>query len=373
MEKSTEQIFDEILQEAKNGKVFLETTEKNSPWAFDVNFFASTDKDLPSETNLAPILKITNKNRLIKKIDEYLDEAKVFYEFEKKFFELTDESYKKKLIFDLFINASPFDFEFFIPYLETRKQMLNHHFSNRTRILGSYEDLKVLAKVEKKPSNIEAPFKMEIKLTDDNDEFVLPKITFGIDDKKVVHVYSIQNKKDIEKTPLFKKMDRHFRSVNKGIDPASTIAQISPSSLVAFTIFASYFESNNINEFVFHSYFPLRYQSHKNRSEHAFIDDDLASEEANKIEFNATNKLLYCAMRFSHHFPNSEYYYDDFSGTAHLKVDTLFPELEELGNKTAEEIEELQILEENIITSVPDIIYENKIKEILSEYVPEKQ
>lgn len=211
---------------------------------------------------------------------------------------------------------------------------------------------------------------MEIKFTDEEDEFILPRITFGIDKKKVVHVFAIQNKKELQKTPLFKKMDRHFRAVNKGIDPSSTLSQISPSSLVAFTIFASFFEDCKLSDFVFHAYFPLRYQSHKYRSEHAFINDELATEEANKIEFNATNKLLYCAMRFAHHFPNSEYSFNDITGTINLKVDTLFPNLESA--KSQEELEELKNLEENIITSVPNIIYGNKIKEILSDSYPGK-
>lgn len=145
MEKSTEQIFDEILQEGKTGRVFLETTQKNSPWTFDMCFFSNTDKDIPSDTKLAPILKISNKKLLIEKIDEYLEEAKTFYGFEQKYWELTDESFKKKLIFDLFINASPFDFEFFIQHVESRKELLSYHFSKKTRILGTYGDLKVLA------------------------------------------------------------------------------------------------------------------------------------------------------------------------------------------------------------------------------------
>lgn len=357
MEKTTEQIFDEILKEASEGQVCLPTTTENSSWKFFVRFFDSTSKNLPQDTGLFPILKITNKKTLLEKIENYLSDAKEFYSFEQEHWDLSDEGFEKKLIFDLFINASASDFENFMPYVDLRSEQLHVHFSKKPQFLGKYEDLSVFGKIEKSMSNLESPYKFEIQFRNENDKYVLPKIYFGIDHDKNIHVYAIQNKKELEKTPLFKKLDRHFRAVNKNVDPEDEIAKVSPSSLVALTIFASYFESFEMNNLIFHSYMPLRYQSHKSTADLKTNNIELATEEADRIEFNTTNKLLNCASRFAFHFPNSEFNFNDYTGQATLKVDTLFPEYEN--------DEELEKLEDNIIVYLPNIVYNQTLKKIL--------
>lgn len=366
MKKTTEQIFDEILAGASEGLVSLPTSNENSSWNFYVRFFESTSKNLPEDTGLFPVLKITNKKTLIEKIEDYLSVAREFYLFEKEHWDLSDEGYEKKLIFDLFVNASASDFENFMQFVDLRKELVNRHFSKSPRFLGNYGNLEVIGKIEKSMSNLESPYKFEIKMTNnEGDQYVLPKIHFGIDDSKNIHIFAIQNKKELEKTPLFKKLDRHFRAVNKNVDPEDEIANVSPSSLVALTIFASYFESFGMDNLIFHSYMPLRYQSHKNTADLKTNNIELATQEADRIEFNTTNKLLNCASRFAFHFPNSEFAFDDYSGKAFLKVDTNFPEVEDDEN--------LAKLEENTIIDLPNIVYGQRLKNFLESQQIEKE
>ena len=190
---------------------------------------------------------------------------------------------------------------------------------------------------------------MKIFLSDENESFTLPKITFGFDNNKNVHVYSIQNKKNLEKTPIFKKLDRHFRAVNKNIDPEDDIAKVSPSALVAFTIFATYMEDNGIKNFKFHSYMPLRYQAHYNQTFYQTFDEEEAIKAADKIEFNAVNKFINCAQRFCHHFPNSTLDYEDL--TTHFLL-WLTHILKSMTNKTQSLLETLYMTLQKLLKTV---------------------
>lgn len=327
MEKTTSELLDEILTEAKKGIVEIKTNDLNSSWRFYVQFLTNT-RNPEEDILMLPILKFPNKNVLVSKLDEYLPLAEHFYRHEKDYWCLDDTNFRKKLIFDIFVNSTPGDFENIYSYIDHRKQMIQNKCSKRLRYLGSYLGYDVYGEISKCDSNLEAPYRMKIFLSNEQETFTLPKITFGFDNDKNVHVYSIQNKKNLEKTPIFKKLDRHFRAVNKNVDPNDDIANVSPSALVAFTIFATYMEFNNIKQFKFHSYMPLRYQAHYNQAFYQTLDEDQASEKADRIEFNAVNKFFNCAQRFCHHFPHSNLSFDDYSNTLSLSVDTTLTEQE---------------------------------------------
>ena len=321
MEKTTSELLDEILAEAEKGIVELKTNDLNSSWRFYVQFLTN-EKKPEADTMLLPVLKFPNREVLISKLDEYLPLAEHFYRHEKDYWCLDDTNFRKKLIFDIFVNSTPSDFENIYSYIDHRKQMIQNKCSKKLRYLGSYLGYDVYGEISKCGSNLEAPYKMKIFLSDEKESFTLPKITFGFDNNKNVHVYSIQNKKNLEKTPIFKKLDRHFRAVNKNIDPEDDIAKVSPSALVAFTIFATYMEDNGIKNFKFHSYMPLRYQVHFNQAYYQTLDEEEATNAADKIEYNAVNKFINCAQRFCHHFPNSTLDYEDYNNTLSLVVDT---------------------------------------------------
>lgn len=354
MEKTTSELLDEIFAEAKNGIVELKTNDLNSFWRFYVQFLTN-ERNPEEETKNLPILKFPDRKTLIAKLDEYLPLAEHFYRHEKDYWCLDDTNFRKKLIFDIFVNSTPYDFENIYRYIDHRKQMIQNKCSKKLRYLGSYLGYDVFGEISKCGSNLEAPYKMKMFLSSETESFTLPKITFGFDNERNVHIYSIQNKKNLEKTPIFKKLDRHFRAVNKNIDPEDDIAKVSPSSLVAFTIFASFMEYHDIKEFKFHSYMPLRYQAHYNQAFYQTLNDDEASEIANRIEYNSVNKFFNCVLRFCHHFPHSTLTFDDFESTLSLSVNT----------KLDEEEKQAFGLDGNIIYDIAKIV-ENSEQEFSS-------
>lgn len=326
MASNTGKLLKEILNEASTGTIIIGTIDGNSSWTFDVNFLLNYRNRLEENPESLPILNVQNMNLLVYKLDKYLEEATEFYQFEKEYWDLDDEQFKKKLIFDLFVSATPQDFENILPYIDHRTEMLLNNCEQNPFIVGQYNGLNVVAKVKKNSSNLEAPFKMKIAFTDDQNQFMLPQISFGIDDKDQVNIYSIQNKIQAEKNPLHKKLDRLFRSVNKNVSPEEDIANISPNALVAFTIFASCFEQQGYNNLVFHTNMPLRYQSRVAMTERKTGSAELAHQEADRIEYSATNRLLYTAERFAHHFPNSRVEFDDITNNLYLKTNTKMAE-----------------------------------------------
>lgn len=346
MEKSTKEILIEILKQSAKGFVNIETVDKNGSWSFDVNFLTNYQNTLKENPTGLPVLKIQNFDTLVAHIDNYLKSAIPFYANDKKYFELDSENHKKKLILDLFINATPQDFENFLPYLNARTSMLETNINPGEFLLGEYDGLKVISQITKNCSNLEAPFDMEIIFSDNQDNYKLPKITFGIDDKNIVNIYSIQHAKNLQKNSLYKKLDRHIRKLNKNVEPESDIANISPSSLVALTIFISKFEQMGINKFAFHTNMPIRYQSHLSLLSRKTGNEDFAQTEADRIEFNTTNRLLYTAQRFCHHFPNSNAEFDDITGILYLKANTLM---------TNKNLSENPYLANNIVYDIANI------------------
>lgn len=321
MEKSTLEILQEVLSEAENGCVKLKTTDLDSSWKFYVKFLTNyrNREEVPS---LLPVLKVASVEDLAKRFDSYLPDAKHFYRLEQEYWGLDNDNFKKKLIFDIFVSASPMDFENIYGYIDLRHQMILNKCSKNLRFLGEYMGLDVCCEINKSASNLEAPYRMKIMLSNDEDTFELPRITFGFDNNKNVHVFAIQNKPTKEKTPLYKKLDRHFRAVNKDVPPEEDIANISPSALVAFTIFSTYMENCGFKNYKVHSYMPLRYQSHLNRVLYKSGKEEEAEQEADRIEFNATNKLINVMLRFQHHFPKTQLFFDDNDNTLSLVVDT---------------------------------------------------
>lgn len=325
MEKSTLEILQEVLEEAEKGCVKLKTTDIDSSWKFYVKFLTNhrNQEEVPG---LLPVLKVSSIEDLARKFDTYLPDAKHFNRLEQEYWGLNDENFIKKLIFDIFVSATPADFENIYAYIDLRHQMISNKCSKKLRYLGEYMGLDVYGEINKAASNLEAPYRMKLTLSNENESYELPRITFGFDDKKNVHVFAIQNKPVKEKTALYKKLDRHFRAVNKNVNPEDDIAQVSPSSLVAFTIFATYMEHHGIKNFKIHSYMPLRYQSHLNQVLNKTGNEEDAENEANRIEFNAVNKLVNVMLRFEHHFPNCKSYFDDYSNVFSLTVDTCMSE-----------------------------------------------
>ena len=82
---------------------------------------------------------------------------------------------------------------------------------------------------------------------EDGESFVLPNITFGQVEDKVV-VYAVQGMKEKQYNTLSKKLDRHFRKLNKDVDMEDEIlSQVSVNALVSVVCFMAYVQANKTN------------------------------------------------------------------------------------------------------------------------------
>lgn len=317
MNQQVYEITQNIFKEAQKGDVVLRTKTPGAHWHYKVHFLTDIGENRTISDGNYPILKVPNMETLIDEIERYLVFAEPFYRFQQNFFDLGDKSYRKKLIFDLFVSASPIDFENFIPYINHRKQFLTNNFKSNKRIVGQLEDSNIIVQINKSASNLEAPYRFSISFSDEFYDFVLPQINFGVDDKGIVNVFSIQNKKGKQENPLAKRLDRKFRSVNKGVDSEDEISKVSPNALVALTIFTQFFNNFGFTDFLAVPYMPLRYDSHITSRINNHSSEE-AEIEADRIQYNVTNKFLNTFARYQYHFSNSTFTFDDITENAKL-------------------------------------------------------
>lgn len=158
---------------------------------------------------LIPTLMIKNKSEFDKLLVEYVNLALKFYDESNFDMEiLNNQLYnnefgicKEKVILTLlFANAMIEDFNNPIDFLKRRIDFIYNDLS------GSYDfgymdmfkgDLSLY--IDKDIINNETPYQMIIKIKSTNgEEFIFPKIKFGISDD-TVYIYAIQNKMNDEK------------------------------------------------------------------------------------------------------------------------------------------------------------------------------
>ena len=334
--KNIKDIIENFFVEAHNGQIVIDSYDASNyymPWVFNTEFETRINGNFlhkPIKDN-AFVINISNYDAFLEELTNYLNIARKFYESSKKYFELEGENFDKKLIHDLFVNASTIDLENLTKFVSERKEMLKYSNLESVMELGNYVaeeknktiNCNVSAKVSKLTANFELPLKFEVKFTDTrtNEEFYLPAVTFGINGK-TAHVAAVQNlhKEQIgtDKNQLTKILDRYFRKVNKDIDEQSVEANVSPNAVVAMTLFFEYLKLLGIKKVQANDFLPLRYYSTLNsklqNASYSNQNPDEVIENLNKNQFNMTNKLMYLFLRLESHFDNLDAIYDANSG-----------------------------------------------------------
>ena len=270
---------------------------------------------------LVPIIQIPNAETFAVLIQEYLNVAEKFYVADKNRFSLYDETLREKLILDLITNTTNYDRNNILSYIDTRTKMLKNPMQTGHYLIGETQDFSIKASLLKNPSMLEAPYRFTTYFTAENeDKFYLPTITFGVVDD-TVYIYAIQAKKGKQTTPIAKKLDRHFRKVNKDVDMEDIIGQVSPNALVSLTIFLSVMQKEGIKKVVAPNFMPLRYQTNlmgeenyfKNNGKGILEEQSLEEiiEKHNRQQFGITDKFTYTLLRYCHHFDGCKFDYDD--------------------------------------------------------------
>ena len=318
-----EKLLENVLTQMEIGKVEI-GDEQFGKWTYFVKLL--TEK---SETNKGEIsVRIKEKEILVEKLKEYLIRATEFYKKDKEYFELTDESFCEKLILDLFVNATNFNFNNFFKFLEQRTKMLEKEdLTLSETVIGNheikqYEDFDIVIIIEKNKSNLEGPYKFKIILDNNRESFILPSITFGcVEDE--IYLYCIQGEKEKQTNKFAKQMDRFFRKANKDVDMEDEIlSQVSVSALVSLTIFLTYQKMKGIKTIKAVNFMPLRYNSNltsglmKAKTCEAKQEFE---EKHNRNQYNISNKFFNTLIRYAFHF-NEEFTYDDILEELNLNI-----------------------------------------------------
>lgn len=342
----------ELANEGANGLVNIGKGEWC--WKFYSKFFTKIEGVDNTSSKMYHTLIINDVNEFVQKLDEYLKVARTFYKEDKWYYDLDDASFDKMLTLNLIVNAGMYDFNDFVPYMETRKKLLNNQENVGQIGFGEYKGYYVSANIEKLHCNLEAPYKFTVSMRDRNGgEFILPSVVYGtVDD--IAYVYAVQGINGKQTTSVAKNMDRYFRKLNKDVDKDEDIANVSPNALASITIFNSYLKSKGIDKIVATEFMPVRYQSNKSaiyiKGASKQLDKEEIREQVERhdyIQHNITEKFMYLLMRYCHHFDGADFEYDDIRnkmkvvlGETTKRQDNVIYELEDLVLQSKQEMEE---------------------------------
>ena len=318
--------YNNIIPEAMNGRI-------NCLSYYNIAFSTEiVDKGkiysckIDDDGLLIPTLMIRDKNEFDRLLVEYVNLAMNFYDDSNFDDEILNNNLydkelricKEKVILSLlFANATIEDFNNPIDFLKRRINFIYNDLS------GSYDfgymdmfngDLSL--NIDKDIINNETPYQMIIKVKSMNGEdFVFPKIKFGISDD-TVYIYAIQNKMNDDNS-FCKKINRVLYKVGEGyndtdlIENDENLKDITASFLVSLNIVISYLYNNGYKRMIVPSLLMERWNAKRisNLLKIKFkkMDDDSANKLINEQDYlqqNLTNKLIRTFLRLGCHYNN---------------------------------------------------------------------
>jgi len=317
--------YENIVPEAMTGRINCLTyyniafttkiIEENKEYCCEMN----------NDNLLIPSLIIKNKKEFDNLLIQYVDLAMKFYDdnnFEEeilnyKIYDKEKKICKEKVILSLlFANATVEDFENPIEFLKKRINFIYNDLSGIYN-LGYCDIFKgnVNITIDKDIINNETPYQMIIKVISDfGDEFVFPKIKFGVSDDNI-YIYAIQNKKNIDNA-FCKKMNRTLYKVGEGYSEnigsdIESLKDITSSFLVSLNMAISFLHNKGFNKIMVPSILIARWNA-KNISNLVKIRrKNLNNFEADEImlkqdylQQNLTNKLIRTFLRLGCHYNN---------------------------------------------------------------------
>ncbi|MBE7075520.1 MAG: hypothetical protein E7375_00425 [Clostridiales bacterium] len=368
MDKDLKIMVEEVFAQAKEGVINYDASL--GAWTYLIKFFPRIENN--NVGAFYPSLEIQNYELFLEKLDSYLDVAKNFYRRDKDYFGLTQKGYVQKLIVDLVANATNYDLSNFLPYIDKRRKMLQEIPVKQVFDLGQYTakidikeptpikanlDCHFWGRITKNTSNLEGPYNFETIVIHQLERFVLPTVTFGIVEDNA-YVYAVQGQKEIQKNFLSTCLQSHFKQANKGVtNKMSFIRNITPSSLIALTLFGAYLKQNGVKTIIAPDFLPIRQKSREDLSLAKSKNPEarqVAEETEEKIQNNTINKFMYLFMRYNHHFTQSEIDYDETKREMSL---TLAETTEKPEENIIYDIEETAVKSFKIDKSMQDYLY----------------
>ena len=345
-------VVKELLEELSQENVKITATD-GGVWQYSTKMDTKIEGRNNTLVSNSIVLNIPDYNLFVRKIGKYLDVASKFYEKDKEYFMLDGNEYLKRLVLDLFLNATNYDLYNIYNYIDFKKDMLSTEYKDKTFELGTLkvgnETLTIFGSIKRQKFNMEAPYAFEVCLSNGIENFVLPSILFGTTSDTAV-VYAIQNLHREQETQLKKRLDRYFRKIDNGIvekgtnkipyDERPLEEQVTINAVVAAAIFVETVKRFDVLKFIVPDFMPLRYSTKlnqnvfnvKQKSNAEYVDEltHKAIDDMNRNQFNITNKLIYTFLRLGMHFDNLDVNYSPDENR--LYVDSICEEYSKDGN-----------------------------------------
>ena len=365
MNQTTKEILENFFAEAQTGTVYLKVNSDDHSWKFGIELFANIEGKSNATNDEAPVVEIANYDQFVEHVENYLSIAQPFYIAEKDYFDLTDDSYKKKLISDLFASATNFDFNDILSYINLRKVQLHNTLPTDTFELGTLNGSTISARIKQNASNLEGPYNMEFFASKKNEIFPLPSVTFAIaNDNLYVYAIKYTDAKSID--PVTKKtlhtvldgrpildtkfkqeMNNYFHTITLNSHSKGIERNVSPNSLVSFAMFLSFFKDAGVKEVVAPNFMPLRYSTNKQAiiNKTPFNPEllEVRLEQHDNDQNNITNKFMYLFLRYNRNFPENEIEYDDMRQEMRMKLcktqtfgENLIYQIDQIGHNQTE-------------------------------------
>ena len=343
MNRTTQEILTELFAEAELGTVYFKVNSDIHPWKFGMELFSNIEgKNNATHTN-APVVQIPNYQSFVEHVENYLSIAQPFYIAEKAYFDLTDDSYKKKLIANLFASATNFDFNDILNFVDLRAAQLQNTLPTEEPFeLGTLNGATIFAKIKKNPSNLEGPYNMEFFASHKKEIFPLPSVTFaiandnlyvyalkytdtkGVDPETKETTHTVVNGKPVIDTKFKEEMNNFFHTITLNSHSKGVERNVSPNSLVSLAMFLSFFKDSGVKEVIAPDFMPVRYSTNQAAIKNKTVLNpellEVRLEQHDNDQNNITNKFMYLFLRYNRNFPENEIEYDDIRQEMRMRL-----------------------------------------------------
>lgn len=305
--------YDKILKQIALGTV------KVGDFIFNIGFdtIVKEDNKIIKEYHNSNDITLEIKDR--KLFDEALEKyTKTFFNHIKKeekfqkidyvYFDGDEEKISEFILATAFNNASFYDFQNPVNYLNKRIDFFNcplfHKYHDKTTILENVDLLagsNISVQVVKTSPVLETPYKFSPQIYRDDEVYHLPDIYYGIS-AGTCYIYAINSKKTNNDSKYVKKINRLLYKIEQGItlkEENNFLKDTTKSHVLALLLFIKILNKNNISNLEIIDYLPIRHQAKEqaNKYKAMKVESPIEKEKLNldqaRIDKNMIEKPTY--------------------------------------------------------------------------------
>ena len=251
-----------------------------------------------SNTIYTPDIWIQNVDTMEKTLEEYIETIRTT---DIRSTQMDARHNEKYFIYNIWKNATWYDFQnpekFIQRYTNFIKDETFSEYDQKTKI-GEMDGNEIYVERLQDEYGFETPYVLQYSIQRDNHCYQFPIIRYGITRNrqggKLAYIYALQGKKEPEGTTYQEEIRSFCNKANSGVHKHRNV---SPSALVALTLFFGMLEKENIQAVKAPVFLVGRYGRFAGAK---------TEEETNRIQNNLTGRFLRNFFRITNHFPNVE-------------------------------------------------------------------